>query len=204
MQAAQSAAYLSYHGTDAALPLEKYVAVSAVAAALCEAGGGCGVLNVHACTAASASLFSRSFIEENCDCAGRPLDFFRALPVTTLYAGFQPYQTEGAKGELRYGFRTHGAELLGLPNLATFATDVASSEVVFYAFHAMWELMQRRGRPLVAGEPVQLTSDPSTGVTVRDPLLTEAYLQHPPQGVLVLEPAKGWEAFQALTRGASS
>ena len=205
MAAAQSAAYLSYRGTDAVLPLEKYVAVSAVAAALCEAGGGCGVLNVNALTCAPASLFSKAFIEENFECAGRALDFFRALPITTLYAGFQPYKTEKAEGgEVRYGFRTHGAELLGLPNLATYASDAASSEVVFYAFHAVWELMQRRGRPLVAGELVQLMTDPSTGVTVRDPLPSEAYLQNPPQGVLVLEPVKGWEAFQGLTLGTSS
>lgn len=204
MSAAQSAAYLSYRGTDAVLPLEKYVAVSAVAAALCEAGGGCGVLNVNARTSAPASLFSRTFIEENCNGAGgHALDFFRALPVTTLYAGFQPYKTEDAQGRECYGFRTHGAELLGLPNLATYAGDVASSEVVFYAFHAIWELMQRRGRPVVAGEPVQLTADPSTAVTVRDPLPSEAYLQHPPQGVLVLEPVKGWEFFQALTGGSA-
>jgi hypothetical protein len=204
MAAAQSAAYLSYRGTDAVMPLEKYVAVSAVAAALCEAGGGCGVLNVNALTSAPASLFSRTFIEANYECAGRTLEFFRALPVTTLYAGFQPYRAEDQAGKPRYGFRTHGAELLGSPNLATYAADAASSEVVFYAFHAIWELMERRGRPLVAGERVQLTADSSTSVTVRDPLPTEVYLHHSPQGVLVLEPARGWKAFQRLLSGAAS
>lgn len=205
MAQAQSAAYLSYRGLDAVPPLEKYVAVSAVAAALCEAAEACGVLNVNALTSAPASMFSRRFITEAAGgAAASPLDFFRALPLTTLYAGFQPYQTEDAQGAPRIGFRTHGAELLGLPNLATYAADVAAAEVVFYVFHAVWELMQKRDRPLVAGEPVQLTADPATGVAVRNPTAQEAYLQHPPQGVLVLEPAKDWAAFASLTGGTGS
>ncbi|KAK7195144.1 hypothetical protein NESM_000438600 [Novymonas esmeraldas] len=209
MAAAQSAAYLSYRGTDGVAPLEQYVAVAAVAAALCDVGEACGVLNVHALTAASTSLFSQRVMESAggtdgggaAATAASSLDFLRQLPLTVLYTGFRPFQThDGQDGRQGHGFRTHGAELLGLPNLAAFTTDTASHEAAFHAVHWMWEVMRRRGRPLVAGESVQLTADGAVRVAVRNPRPEEESLQHPPQGVLVLEPAGGWEALQVLTR----
>lgn len=91
--------------------------------------------------------------------AASPTNFFRELPLTTRYAGFQPCPTGEAQGGVCYSSRTTEADLPGLPNLAVHPAAMVTFAVVF-VFHAEWELVQRRGRRLVTVKLVPLTAGP--------------------------------------------
>lgn len=60
---------------------------------------------------------------------------------------------------MRYSFRTTEADLPGLPNLAVHPVAMVTFAVVF-VFHAERELVQKRGRRLVAVKLAPLTAGP--------------------------------------------
>lgn len=69
--------------------------------------------------------------------AASPTNFFRELPLTIRYAGFQPCPTGDAQGGVRYSLRTTEADLRELPNLAVYLAAVVTFAVVFVC-HAEW------------------------------------------------------------------
>lgn len=192
IKAAQSTVYLTYHATeDRVHPLEQYTALCAVAGALCQLGAA-GVLNVNSRTSAPPKLFDKEVIQTRMK-SDRTLNFFRALPFLIIYCGFVPFRPGDKPG---FGFRTFGAQHIGLPNLAAFSKELTpTGDVVYRSFQGVWELMIAESKALQPGHTFDLTESPQSKVLVRAPTEAEPYILDPADSVLVLEPVEGWDSI---------
>jgi hypothetical protein len=163
-----------YYAGFASSSLEQYVALAVVAAALC-ACGAVGVLNENARTSMPGAILAAR------DFAGDRLQMLRALPIPALYAGFVKHEIAGVSG---VWMRTHGCELLGLPDLAFLASGHRDGERVFELFSAVLNhLLVTRDR-LTDGDTMQLAGE--WYLRARRPGSVESYLENDSE-LLILE-----------------
>jgi hypothetical protein len=101
---------LWYAGYDAE-PLERYIALAAVASALAQFGGII-ILNETAHTSLPAGIFNTDDVGDD------RVELLRNFPLSMLFCGFVKYEVEGVTG---VWMRTYGAEKFGIPNLAALA-----------------------------------------------------------------------------------
>ncbi|CAD2214016.1 hypothetical protein ADEAN_000146000 [Angomonas deanei] len=194
MVKAQSTVYLNYVQDGSIHPLEAYSSLCCVGGALVNQWNAVGVLNVNAHNSAPAFLFSNTFIQSK-QPNGSAMDFFRTLPLTTLYCGFVRYSLPTTTDKL--GFRSYGATLLGLPDFCAYA-EQELSDVVFSTFNSFWEFGISKGQSFEEGQVIQLTSNAQTSIALRT--LKQDEGQPTPQGkIFVLEPVHGWQAFRPST-----
>jgi hypothetical protein len=163
-----------YYAGFASSPLEQYVALAVVAGALATCGA-VGVLNENARTSMPGEILAAR------DYVGDRLELLRTLPITTLYAGFVKYEVGQAAG---LWMRTHGCELLGLPDLAFLASAHHEGERVFELFASVLNHLLITRERLAEGDTLQLGVD--WNLRARRPWLLEAFLENDGD-LLVLE-----------------
>ena len=156
-------------------PLERHVALAAVAGCLADERGGVAVLNEHACTSLPSGIFSGEELGEE------SLDVLRSLPLTMLYCGFVKYEVEGVQG---VWMRTYGAGRFGLPDFAVLAEGHHQGEQYSNMFNNIMAYLLDSGAELAAGHTMQIGED--RYMKLREPLEAEYFL-HGPQAVLVTE-----------------
>ena len=106
---AHTAHVLLYYAGDAD-PYEGYIALAGAAGVLSD--GAIVVANEAACTSLPAEVFALSD-------SGDRLEILRSLPLPLIFIGMVKYiPSQGS----RIWMRTHGANLLGLPDLAYWAS----------------------------------------------------------------------------------
>lgn len=164
---------LRYTGRERS-PLERYVALAAVAGALTEYGALL-VLNPAARTSAPAALLAAEPGEDS-------LGLLRSLPLPILYCGFVRLEVEGRLG---VWLRTQGAYQLGLPDLARLTTGSHESAACFMLFEHVLRYLLRTGAMLSEGHT--LHGGPGQVLRVRHPRLQEHFLKSPGE-LFVLEP----------------
>ena len=195
---AHSAHLLLYYAGRHPDRLEQYVALAAVAGVLADYGA-IVVLNEAAHTSFPAAALSAR------DIRGDILDQLRNLPLPALYCGFVKYETSaGAVGsglvdgdptqnmfqlldQLMTGgvwMRTHGADLLHLPDLAARASGHEEGQKYFDLFDNMLRYLLQSGARFSAGHTAQVGEN--TYVRFRKPTSQETFLTSEGQ-VLVVE-----------------
>jgi hypothetical protein len=163
-----------YYAGFAAAPLEQYVALAAVAGALA-ACGAVAVLNENARTSLPGDVLAAR------DYTGDRLELLRSLPIPTLYAGFVKHEVASTPG---VWMRTHGCELLGLPDLAFLAPGHHLGEKVFDLFSSILNHLLVARETLGDGHTMQLGN--AWYLRARLPNPRESYLENESE-LLVLE-----------------
>jgi hypothetical protein len=166
---------LYYAGYDDT-PLEQYVALAALSGALAS-HGAIVVANESGCTSFPAAALAAQTDSDR-------LDVLRVLPIPVLYCGFVKYNLEGDR---RVWMRTHGAHLLGLPDLAYRAKGHHQGEFVFDAITDIYRYLLDSGNRLAAGETMQI--GPDVFVRLREPHSREEVLESAGE-LLVMEPIR--------------
>lgn len=165
---------LAYAGT-ATDPLERFVALGCVAAAL--ARFGCVVtLNEEARAAVPTSALLAEDGEDQ-------LAALRGLPVPYLYGGLTKIELTDPPGRL--WFRTFANHRLGLPNLARTGTGHDQFSATFELFTSLLNYLRTTGLKFETGETVRVDED--RYFTLRGPKSEEWWLESE-GGMLVLEP----------------
>ncbi len=139
---------LYYAGYDPD-PLEQYVALGAVSAALTRLGAAVA-LNESARAAVPAAVFLPDESGEDV------LEILRHLPVPFLYGGFIKLEVEGHPG---VWMRTFGNHLLGLPNLALRAAGHHEGQRVFDLFANVLAYLRETGKAFAPGHTMQVGDD---------------------------------------------
>jgi hypothetical protein len=143
-------------------PLSGFVAVAAVAGALAPIGAST-VVNLGARTSVPAALLAKDRPEM--------LEHLRRLPPPLLYAGFAKYVVEGVPG---VWMRTHGAPVLGLPNLARHARGHEQGSETFALFSDVMLYLLETRVEMAPGDVAQVGEDRFT--LVRGPRPDEDFL----------------------------
>lgn len=138
--------YAGYHPD----PLEQYVALAVVGAALARLGATT-VLNEPARSAVPAVALLPHEGDE-ADAVGT----LRSLPLPFLFVGFVKLEVDGQPG---VWMRTFGANLLGLPDLALLAAGHHEGSFAFEVFGNVLDYLRRTGRELAAGDTMQVGDD---------------------------------------------
>ncbi|HEY2784557.1 MAG TPA: hypothetical protein VGJ05_06230 [Fimbriiglobus sp.] len=171
---------LYYAGTNPD-PLERFVALGCVAAAL--ARFGCVVtLNEEARTAIPTSALLPDDGDEDM------LAELRDLPVPYLYGGLTKIELTDPPGRL--WFRTFANHRLGLPNLATPGRSHDQFSTTFQTFTSLLNYLRSTGLKFEIGETVRVDDDHY--YTVREPKPEEWWLDSDGE-LLVLEIQAGGE-----------
>ncbi len=170
----QSHVILYYGGFDED-PMERYVALAAVAGCLSDEGGGVAVLNEHAHSSLPAGIFSSEELGEE------SLDVLRSLPLTALFCGFVKYQIGGVQG---VWMRTYGADMFGLPDFAVLAEGHHQGEQYAGMFDNIFNYLLESGAAMMAGNTMQIGQD--SYMRLRAPSQQEYFLDGPGE-VLVAE-----------------
>ncbi len=154
---------LYYAGYDPS-PLDQYVALAAVAAALGRTGA-LVVLNEVAQTSLPMSMLS------DIGATGKAIEMLRALPLPYLYCGFVKHEVEGIRG---VWMRTYGAAGLGLPDFAARASGHHEGQRHFDAFDHVLRYLLESGAKVGRGHTMQI----GTGdyMRLRAPKLSESFL----------------------------
>lgn len=155
---------------------DAYVALATVACAVAEFGG-VAFINPNGETS-MPSLPASSFD------GGVVADTWRSLPPLTLFAGFVKYDT-GGDG---VWMRTHGAHLMGLPDLAMLQPGHQFGERTFEMFNDILHYVRTSGAKLRVGETMQLGADATDMMRFRAPKRNESWLESKGP-ILVIEPA---------------
>jgi hypothetical protein len=163
-------------------PLEQYVALSAVGAALSQFGA-LMVLNEAAHTSVPAVVLLPHEEDEGDTLAG-----LRKLPLIFLYAGFVRMQVEGEPG---VWMRTHNCHAFKLPDLARRAENHLETEATFHLFANMLAHQREKGEVFVAGDGVN--AGDGLSFQLREPTAAEWFLDNPGP-LLVAEPISPEEA----------
>lgn len=156
--------------------LEQYVALAAVAAAICEAGGQT-VLNESAYTSTLPELIRKREIGDL-----DALEYLRAFPLLMLYCGFVKYEVPGIEG---VWMRTYGCPLLGLPNLAMLTAGHHEGQRTFDLFTNVLAYLRDSGAVLGPGHTMQAGED--VYLKVRAPNAQEDFLNDSTGELLVAE-----------------
>ena len=164
-------------------PLEQYVALGAVAAALARFGA-VTTLNEHGRTAIPAAALLPQDDEPDA------LDVLRQLPIPLIYGGFVKLEVEGKPG---VWMRTCGAGRLGLPDLALRAAGHHEGQRTFFLFSRLLDYLRESGRSFAPGHTMQVGDD--LYLRLREPAEAEWYLETEGE-MLVCEPISADEANQ--------
>jgi hypothetical protein len=149
-------------------PLEQYVALSAVGAALTRFGA-VAVLNERACTSVPAVVLLPH--EED---QGDTLAALRALPIPFLYAGFVKLEIEG---EPKLWMRTYGCHTFRLPDLAFQAEGHHQGTATFNLFANMLAYLRESGKSFTPGDTMNVGEGMFLRLRARTP--EEWYLDSP-------------------------
>jgi hypothetical protein len=163
---------LLYHAGQHADPMERFVALCAVAGALARFDA-IVVMNEEARTAVPAF----DLIPDDGEDA---LHTYRTLPIPYLLGGFVKMDTGDAN---RPWVRTFAAHRLGLPNLARHLTGHEQTGETFQLFAGMLGYLRQMGETFTAGDTVDLGDGPK--LTLREPSEAEWWLEG--EGMLVVE-----------------
>jgi len=158
---------LYYAGFDED-PLERYIALAAVAGSLAEVGGGVAVLNEHGRTSLPAALLTRE------ELGAETLEILRAFPLTALFCGFVKYDVENVPG---VWMRTYGADVFGLPDFAVLAQGHHEGQQYSDMFNNILGYLRQSGAEMAAGHTMQIGK--ARYMKVRDPVASEYFLQGP-------------------------
>jgi hypothetical protein len=159
-------ALLWYGGThDSAV--EQYVALATVAGALVEIGAEV-VANENALTSFPAKGLAPT--PEVSDM----LELLRTMPLLYLYCGFAKYEVENIPG---VWMRTHGNNLLGLPDLAFHAGAHKEGTKTHELFSNIMLYILNLNARLDAGHTAQVSQD--TFIKLRVPREDEYFLKSP-------------------------
>ena len=131
------------HETD---PLEQYVALTAVAAALARFDAIL-VLNEAARSAFPAEALLADDPDQD------RLEQLRGLPIPLLYGGFIKVEVEGQEG---VWMRTFGNTLLHLPDLAMWRADHAEGSETFELFANILAYLRESGSQFAPGHTMQI------------------------------------------------
>lgn len=153
---------LYYAGYEPA-PLEQYVALATLAGVLSKFGA-IVVLNETAHTSFPAAALA----EDTRDKMNR----LRVIPLLLLYCGFVKYEIEGVEG---VWMRTHGAHLLGMPDLAALAKGHHQGQLYFDMFSNIFHYLLDSGAVLGAGHTMQVDED--VFIRLREPKEGEYFLE---------------------------
>lgn len=146
---AHQAHLLLFHTGQGLASVERYVALAVVAGVL--AGHGASVvLNEAGRTSVPAALLAPGAVE------GEWLETLRGLPLPVLYCGFVKYDLPDGSG---VWMRTHGAHLLGLPDLAYRAQGHHQGQDTFDLFTSMLNYLLDSGEVFAAGHTLQVGED---------------------------------------------
>ena len=126
--------------------LEQYVALAAVAGTLARFGA-ISVLNEVARSSQPIDTLTAYQARQD------SMERLRKLPLPALYCGFMKYPAPGAG----VWMRTHGAYLLGQPELAALASDHQQSGHYFNTFDGVLRILLSSGEPIKAGDSMPFT-----------------------------------------------
>lgn len=143
--------------------VEQFVALAAFAGVLAQFGASV-VLNETAHTSFPAAALAGAGID------GDILEELRTLPLPVLYCGFVKYNIPN---DHHVWMRTHGASVLGLPDLASYTNGHHEGERYFSMFDSILRYMLNSGRLLAAGHTMQL--GPSDYLRCRAPRAEEPW-----------------------------
>jgi hypothetical protein len=146
---AHRAHLLLYHDDARLPPLERYVALAAVAGALGQAGGVV-VLNESAHTSFPAAALAPGAVE------GDQLQTLRDLPLLILYCGFVKGQVPDQPG---VWMRTYGCHLFELPDLAMHTAGHHQGQETFDLFGNLLGYLQKSGARFGVGHTMQVGPD---------------------------------------------
>ena len=139
--------YLYYSGYEPS-KREQCVAMAAVTGAL-NHFGALAVLNESGRTSLPTALLADND-------TGDFMKFLHALPIPYLYCGFVKYDVEGVNG---VWMRTHGAQLLGLPNLSVLASGHDQGSMYFDIFNNIFYFLLESGTVFKAGHTMKSGED---------------------------------------------
>jgi hypothetical protein len=162
-RAHQAHALLFYDG-DEPSPLERYAALATVAMAL--APPEAFILNEAAHTSLPVSSVAAAVG------GGDRLERLRSLPLLMLYLGFVKYEVEGQRG---VWMRTHGGQVLGLPDLAMLAPGHSEGQKVFEILDRILSYVLVSGAAIEPGHTIE--AGPGQFLRFRAPAVSESYLQ---------------------------
>lgn len=171
-RAHRSHAILYYAGYDTS-PLDQYVALAAVCGVLSRFGA-IVILNESAHTSFPAEALAGVRGGEDM------MELLRTLPLPILYTGFVKYNVEDVPG---VWMRTHGANLLGLPDFAIHAEGHNQGQQYFQMFDNILRYLHDSKAKMVAGHTMQVGEDEY--LRVRSPGEAEAFL-HDGEGELLI------------------
>ena len=146
--------YAGYHPD----PLEQYVALAALAAALSRFGA------IVTMNEPARSAIPSAALQPHEGDAGDALESLRSLPLPLLYAGFVKLEVVEQPG---VWMRTFGCQLLGLPNLALRADGHHEGTTVFEVFGNMLDYLRHSGKVLAVGDTIQVGDDEFLRVRTR-------------------------------------
>jgi Domain of unknown function (DUF4261) len=162
---------LTYAGA-ATEPLERLVALTAVAAALAPQGAW-ALLHEDARSCFPADLLWDE-LTAGADPDASPLDVLRSLPLPLFYGGFVKYEIAGEPG---VWMRTYGLHRLGLPDLAYRAAGHHQGQETFELFSGLLDYLRESGTAFAPGHTMQVGPDRYLGL--REPAAAEYYLDNP-------------------------
>lgn len=166
-----------YHQSGNVSPWDQYAALAA-AAALLSRQGAVAITNAFAFTSAPASHFDQLFK------APDPWAMLQSMPPAMLYCGFVRHRIPRSE---KLWMRTHGAHLLGVPDLAKLADGPQEGTQVFNVFNAVINHIRKTGQKPQAGGMLQL--GPNMLLSFRAPGPREFVLESRGE-LLVIEPQK--------------
>lgn len=126
---------------------EQHVALAAAAAGLA-AAGALVVLNETARTSVPAVVLLPHAEDD-----GDTLATLRTFPLPLLYAGFVKMEVEGEEG---VWMRTHGCNVLGLPDLALRADGHHQSTATFNLFANLLAYLRQSGKTFAPGDTMNV------------------------------------------------
>jgi hypothetical protein len=173
---AHQAYVVLYHEANDVSPWGQYAALGAAAAAISRQQNAVAVANAFALTSAPVTLFDQLF--KSADAWTMLLN----MPPAMLYCGFVKYPIPRSP---KVWMRTHGGNLLGVPDLALLADTYQQGEKAFNLFNAVINHVHNTQANLASGQTLQVT--PDLLLRFRQPAPHEIVLESPGQ-LLVIEP----------------
>jgi hypothetical protein len=144
-QAHKAHLLLWYAGREESV-VEQFVTLAAFAGVL-EPFGAIVVLNESARTSFPVAALSGK------DTQGDMMELLQTLPLPVLYCGFVKYDIPN---DTHVWMRTFGADVLGLPDFAVFASGHHEGQYYFDMFDSIWRYLLNTGKTLAAGHTMQI------------------------------------------------
>jgi hypothetical protein len=138
---------LFYEGYDDS-PIAQYVALAALAGVLGRFRA-LVVLNECGHTSLPVALLADDHEQDK-------MEFLQSLPIPILYCGFVKYEVEDTPG---VWFRTHGANLLGFPDLAAHGSGHQEGQRYFDIFDTIYNYLREGDAELAPGHTMQLEEE---------------------------------------------